>query len=84
MLWPGEFLLDDLFGKGRTKVQPFNVIRIPKTKIPQHTHLGQLAVTDLQKFKLGLQVAIKGELFDAKESLDLADSWRGLFTFPES
>lgn len=79
-IYPGEFLLSDLFGHGPTKVQPFNISRIQKaSQLPRHTHKGILDNIHLPKFKDGLRIAItRGEL-DAKEKLDLADSWQHLF-----
>lgn len=81
--WPDEIYLTDLFGKGHSKIQVSNIIRIRKEKIPKHVYIGTLHPTLLVKFKVGLKYAIKIGQFSSAEALDLADSWKGLFTFPE-
>jgi hypothetical protein len=79
-LWPGEFFIDDLFGYGRTKVQPHNIVRIQRqTQLPRHRHVGDVAPTNLPDFEMGLKLAIRAGRLDAKESLELADSWQRLF-----
>ncbi len=78
-LWPGEFLLTDLFGRGPTKVQPYNVVRIRAPRLSAHQHVGLLSSAQLPQFQFGLRVAVKKGLFDAKETLDLASSWQHLF-----
>jgi len=78
-MWPGEFMIDDLFGCGKSKIQPYNIIRIRKSRIGAHRRIGNLDPEYLPRFELGLRGAIKKGLFDAKETLDLADSWRSFF-----
>jgi len=79
-LWPGEFIIEDLFGRGPTKVRPYNIIRIRKPRINAHTHLGTIAQDVLPQFELGLRIAVKKRELDPKEILDLADSWQDLFS----
>jgi hypothetical protein len=79
-LWPGEFLLSDLFGYGPTKVQPFNIARIQKTRMPSHNRKGVLGSMHLPKFEMGLKIALARNDFDAREKLDLADSWESLLS----
>ena len=81
-VWPGEFIVDDLFGYGTSKIQPYNIVRILKSNIPSHRHVGILDISLLPQFEHGLKIAIKQGMFDAKETLDLADSWQHLFNFP--
>lgn len=79
-VWPGEFILSDLFGHGPTKIQPYNVVRIQKNaQLGSHRHIGRLHSSILPQFEDGLKIAIRKGLFDAKESLDLANSWQRLF-----
>lgn len=79
-VWPGEFIVSDLFGRGPTKVQPYNIIRITKPRLVAHSHIGRLHSSYLPEFELGLKLAIKQGLLDPKETLDLADSWKRFFT----
>ncbi len=81
-IWDGEFVVDNLFGRGPSKIQPYNVVRIPKDKLPSHRHVGKLHASVLPKFELGLKITIKQGLLDSKESLALANSWQNFFSIP--
>jgi len=78
-VFEGEFLMKDFFGRGKTKVQPYNILRITPSEIVKHEHLGVLEDKYMLHFKKGLQMAIKKKWLSAKEVLDLAESWSPFF-----
>lgn len=79
-VWPDEIYLDDLFGRGPSKIQVPNIIRTRKEKIPEHRHIGILDSSLMPQFEQGLKIAIASGRFSSDEALDLADSWQQLFS----
>jgi hypothetical protein len=79
-IYPGEFLLPDLFSKGQTKVQPYNVLRIEQAHLNTHKFVGIMDDSDMPKFELGLRLGIKKGFFSPAEILEIADSWQPFFT----
>ena len=81
-LYPGELLISDLFGRGQSKVQPTNLIRIPdQSKLKDFYFLGLLHPKILNDFEFGLKIAIKAKLFTPHELLEVLDSWKPFFVF---
>jgi len=78
-VYPGEFFLPDLFGKGKTKVQPYNIHRVTQSQLNNHSLVGKLDSSHMPKFELGLKLAIKSGRFRPLEILDIADSWQPFF-----
>lgn len=79
-IYLGEFLLNDLFGKGQTKVQPYNIVRMPATDLESHRHIGQLDAAHLPLFETGLRIAIQRRMLNPAEVLRVVDSWSAIFT----
>lgn len=79
-LWPGEFIVEDLFGKGPSKVNPLNIFRVRKEQLDHHKWVGRLDDSILPSFKLGISLAIKGKKLTPAEILVVADSWEPFFT----
>jgi len=78
-LWPGEFIIDDLFGRGQTKVCPYNLFRVPIPDLSSFKYIGTLDEVHMPKFQTGLQIAIKKNLFTPPETLEIMDSWQPFF-----
>jgi len=79
-VFPGEFILDDLFGRGKSKVQPYNVCRIHKNDISNHRYIGTLDDIHLNSFEQGIKIAIKKNYFTYTEMLNVLDSWQPFFS----
>jgi hypothetical protein len=79
-VWPDEVYLEDLFGRGPSKIQVSNIVRIRKEKIPEHSHIGNINPVLLPHFEQGLKVLISNRDLSSAEMLDLADSWQNLFS----
>lgn len=77
--WPGEFILDDLFGRGKTKVQPYNICRVTAGELQMFKYIGILDDEHMPKFETGLKIAIKKEILTPLESLNVMDSWEPFF-----
>lgn len=78
-LWPGEFHMTDLFGKGQTKVQPYNVLRLQQNHLNSHKWVGMLDNSEMPKFEHGLRIGVKAGKFTPDEVLEIADSWEPFF-----
>lgn len=79
-VFPGEFLIDDFFGRGKSKVQPYNIVRMPTSDLEQHTYIGALNGAHLPLFERGLRIAIQKRLLSPSEILRVVDSWSAIFT----
>lgn len=79
-IYAGEFIVDDLFGRGASKIQPFNIVRMPNSDLSSHRYIGSLDASCLPKFEKGLRIAIQKQLLNPKEVLWVVDSWSSIFS----
>jgi hypothetical protein len=79
-VWPGEFLIDDFFGRGKAKIQPYNIVRMPTSDFEKHRHIGALDPSHLPLFEKGLRIAIQKDIFNPAEVLRVANSWSAIFS----
>jgi len=78
-VFPGEFLVDDFFGRGKSKIQPYNIVRMPDTDVVMHKYIGDLDREHLPSFEKGLRIAIQRGFLQPHEVIRVADSWAHIF-----
>ena len=74
-IYPGEFMVEDFFGLGPSKIQPYNIVRIPISDLSRHKKIGALDKRYQPFFKTGLQIAIAKRFLNPSEVLRVLDSW---------
>lgn len=75
-----EFIIDDICGRGKTKVQPFNIQRIQVRKLTLYKYIGNLDQAGLLNFEKGLKGLIKSNgVVSSWEKLRIIDSWKPIF-----
>lgn len=79
-IYRGEFMIDDFFGRGTTKVQPYNIVRTPQSDLDSHRHIGDIDPSLLPQFETGLRIAIQRRILNPNEILRVVDSWSKIFT----
>ncbi len=78
-IYDGEFLIDDFFGRGVTKVQPYNIVRTPESDLASHRYIGDVDPSILPQFERGLRIAIQRRILNPGEILRVVDSWSKIF-----
>lgn len=78
-LFFGDFMINDFFGRGRSKVQPYNIVRMPSSDLLRHRYIGELDRSYLPKFEIGLRIAIQRQLLNPQEILRVIDAWSPIF-----
>lgn len=78
-VYPGEFFINDFFGRGKTKVQPYNIVRMPATDLDTHRYIGDIDSSQLPMFEIGLRIAIQTRKLNPTEILRVVDSWSAIF-----
>lgn len=72
-------MVGDFFGRGATKVQPYNIVRMPESDLESHRYIGDIDPALLPQFEIGLRIAIQRQLLNPKEILRVVDSWSRIF-----
>lgn len=79
-VYPGEFIIPDLFKRGPSKIQPYNICRVTTHQLTNHQYVGILDASFMKEFELGLKIAVKRELLTPAETLVVLDSWQSFFS----
>ena len=75
----GEFIIDNFFNRGKSKIQPTNICRVNDSELNGFKYIGTLDNEHMPKFEKGIKIAIKLNLFEPLEQLNILDSWEPFF-----